>query len=342
MLAHLQCSRCETIHDARRPWRSCRECDGPLLARYRIARGRPSLAQVRGRRPGPWRLAELSPIGGVEPAGLGEGATPLIRGQGLGVAVDLPGLLIKDESRGPTGTVDDRALSASVGRARQLGVGRVSLPPDDRGRPAARAFATLHGLDLIDEDEDGSMPLRDAPWGIEGHKSVAFELVVELGRTPDVIVCPMGRGAVLVGIAKGLQELRDLGWIPTTGCRLVAVQSEACAPIVKAHRKKWEASRPPRKVGTSAAQRLLVPSPELDVLALRALRGSEGTAIAVEERELLDGAQRVRERLGLHASPELGACVAACRELRRKRWLAREELVVLVEPGSPTSTPPAR
>lgn len=333
MLAHLQCSSCDAIHDARKPWRSCGECGGPLLARYRTGRG-PGLQQVRGRRPGQWRLAELSPVGGVEPASLGEGATPLVKGQGLSVAVDLPGLLIKDEARNPTGSVDDRAMAAVVGRARELGVGRVSLAPGDRAWPSAQAFATLHGLDLDDAEEEGSLPVADAPWGVEGLKSIAFELVVELGRAPDVVLCPTGRGALLVGIAKGLQELEDLGWLRPRACRLVAVQTEACAPIVKAHRKKRQASRPPRKVGSSAASRLLVAEPELDALVLRALRGSEGTAIAVAERELAEGAERVRDRLGLQASPELGACVAAVRELRRKRWLSREELVVLVEPGS--------
>jgi len=249
------------------------------------------------------------------------------------VTVDLPGLLIKDESRNPTRSIDDRAAAATIGRARELGVGKVSSPADDRARPAARAFATLHGLDLEDEPGDGCLPLQDAPWGIEGLKSIAFELVTELGRAPDVVVCPTGRGAALVGIAKGLQELEDLGWLRPRSCRLVAVQSEACAPIVKAHRKKREQVRPPPRVGTSAAARLLVPDPPLGSLALRALRGSDGTAVAVAERELLEGADRVLDHLGLSASPELGACVAAVRELRRKRWLGREELVVLIEPG---------
>ena len=336
MLDHLQCSRCEAIHDVRQPWRSCRVCDGPLLARYRTLPGRPTLQEVRARRQGPWRLAELSPLTAPEPVGLGEGNTPLIRGQGLAVAVDLPGLTIKDESRNPTGSVHDRGLSAAIGRARELGVGRVSLDPADRGRRAARAFATLHGLDLLDGPGEGCLPLEDLPWLVEGYKSIAFELVTELGRPPGVIVCPVGRGAVLVGIAKGLQELADLGWITPGATRLVAVQSEACAPIARAFRKNWERSRAPRKVGVSAASRLLVPEPALDELALRALRGSNGAAVEVQERELLDGVERVEQRLGLAASAELGACVAACRELRRKRWLSREELVVLVEPGGGT------
>ena len=335
MLVHLQCSRCEALHDAREPWRRCRDCDGPLLARYRSAPGRPSLREVRGRRPGPWRLSELSPLLGADPPGLGEGDTPLVRGQGLAVALDLPALAIKDESRNPTGAVDDRGMSAVTGRARELGVGRICLAGSDRGRPAAQAFATLHGLDLLHEPDEGCLPLDDVPWVVEGYKSVAFELVVELDRAPAVIVCPVGRGAVLLGIAKGLQELADLGWIRPGATRLVAVQSTACAPIVRAFRKKWERSRPPRKVGTSAATRLLVPEPPLDFLVLRALRSSEGTAIAVDERELLDGAEMVTARLGLRASPELGACVAACRELRRKGWLGREELVVGIEPGAP-------
>jgi threonine synthase len=330
MLDRLTCSVCDVAHDARRPWRACRECGGALLARYRITPGRPGPRDLLRRPTGLHRLAELSPLAEPQPPSLGEGATPLIRGQGLAVALDLPGLLIKDEGANPTGSIEDRARATATARARELGVGTVQLDGDE---VSAAAYLALHGLDRSpDVDDDGVLPLPDAPWGLEGLKTIAFELTLDLGRPPDVLLIPTGRGATLIGLFKGFDELRQLGWI-TTMPRLIAVQSDACAPVVRAVRKRWTGVRAARKPGASAASRLLVPDPPLGDLLLQAIERSGGAAIAVEERELLDGVALAKERLGLSISPEGGAAVAASRELRRKRTIRREETIVLLNPA---------
>src|SRR5262249_22661699 len=83
------------------------------------------------------------------------------------------------------------------------------------------------------------------PYRVEGKKTMGYEIVEQLGwRTPDVIVYPTGGGVGLIGIAKALDELRELGWLAGSMPRLVAVQSTGCAPIVAAFGEGARRARP--------------------------------------------------------------------------------------------------
>src|SRR5436190_3296190 len=73
------------------------------------------------------------------------------------------------------------------------------------------------------------------PYRVEGKKTMGYEIVEQLGwRVPDAILYPTGGGVGLIGIAKALAELRELGWLGDRQPRLVAVQSTGCAPLVRA------------------------------------------------------------------------------------------------------------
>src|SRR5699024_7684895 len=75
------------------------------------------------------------------------------------------------------------------------------------------------------------------PYRIEGKKTMGLEIAEQLSwEMPDVILYPTGGGVGLIGIYKALKELKEIGWVKGELPRLVAVQSEGCAPIVKA----WE------------------------------------------------------------------------------------------------------
>lgn len=373
LLDHLLCGRCEARYRPNKPWRTCNECGGPLLARYRITRGAVRLAQVLGRPPGQNRLAELSPLQAARPPSLGEGATPLLRAEGLGVELDLPNLLIKDEAQNPTGSFKARGMAAAIGRARELGIGQVCLPSAGNAGGAAAAFGALHGLDvhvyvpvstpapILAEcralgahvvtvegtiadaaaalkpvaEAEGWFPLSTLrePYRIEGKKVMGFELLYDLGRLPDVILYPTGGGTGLIGMWKAFDEMEQLGWIGSERPRMVSVQTAGCAPIVRAFKKKQETATPIAKPAMTAAFGLRVPGALGDFLILRALRESSGTAIAVAEEALRAGTRTMATRLGLQGSAEGGACVAAARQLRSAGWMKRDELVVLVNTG---------
>src|SRR5439155_489308 len=105
-------------------------------------------------------------------------------------------------------------------------------------------------------------------------------------RLPDVIVYPTGGGVGLIGMWKAFAELRAIGWLGAKLPRFVAVQSTGCAPIVKAFidgRPESEAWPDPR----TFAAGIRVPKALGDFIVLRALRESQGIAVAVTDEEIV-------------------------------------------------------
>jgi len=172
------------------------------------------------------------------------------------------------------------------------------------------------------------------PYRIEGKKTMGFEIAEQLGwRMPDVIAYPTGGGVGLIGIWKALHELLELGWISGPLPRLVAVQSTGCAPIVRAFEAGAEVSEP--WVGASTvAFGITVPKALGDFLVLQAVRETGGTALAVDDAELLEELRVVGAREGLFLCPEGAAVVAAVRRLRGSGWIGAEEEVVVLNTGA--------
>ena len=125
------------------------------------------------------------------------------------------------------------------------------------------------------------------PYRIEGKKTMGYEIAEQLGwRMPDVIVYPTGGGVGLIGIYKALLELSTLGWVSGPLPRLVSVQATGCAPIVRAFEAGATESEP--WVGArTVAFGITVPKALGDFLVLEAVRATGGTAIAVDDDELL-------------------------------------------------------
>ena len=163
---------------------------------------------------------------------------------------------------------------------------------------------------------------------------MGYEIVEQLGwQVPDVIVYPTGGGVGLIGIHKALGELRDLGWIGDRSPRLVAVQSTGCAPIVRAFDAGERRARPWVDAHTIAFG-ITVPAPIGDELILDALADTGGTAIAVDDAELLADLRTFGADEGLLLCPEGAACLTAARQLRASGWIAAGERVVVLNTGA--------
>jgi len=199
------------------------------------------------------------------------------------------------------------------------------------GQVVARAAPTLGWLDLS--------TLRE-PYRLEGKKTMGLELAEQLDwAMPDVLVYPTGGGTGLLGIHKAAEELAALGWLATGPPRLVAVQPEGCAPVVRAWRDGAETTAPwPDPV--THAPGLRVPSPFAGRQILRAIRATHGLALTVSEREIQE-AQRLLARVeGVWTAPEAAATVAALPALVAQGALTAETRVVLVLTGAGVKTPP--
>jgi threonine synthase len=171
------------------------------------------------------------------------------------------------------------------------------------------------------------------PYRLEGKKTMGYEIVEQLGwRVPDVILYPAGGGVGLIGIHKALLEMQRLGWIDDRLPRLVAVQAEGCAPIVRAFQAGADVSEPFPDARTVAFG-ITVPKALGDFLMLDAVRATEGTAIAVSDEALLAEQRRLAADEGTFICPEGAACMAAASRLRESGFLGADETVVVLNTG---------
>ncbi|REJ74593.1 MAG: threonine synthase [Planctomycetota bacterium] len=179
------------------------------------------------------------------------------------------------------------------------------------------------------------------PFRVEGKKTMGYELAFDLAdlageselRLPDVIFYPTGGGTGLIGMWKAFDEMERLGWIDSRRPRMVAVQAEGCAPVVKAfHEGADHAEMFPN--ARTVASGLRVPAAVGDFLMLRALRESKGTAISVTDEELMEGVGELSRFQGVYACPEGGAVWKAAEKLLAAGWLKPEEQIVLFNTGT--------
>jgi threonine synthase len=203
----------------------------------------------------------------------------------------------------------------------------------DAGRLVGAAVAA--GTDWFDAGT-----LKE-PYRIEGKKTMGFEIAEQLGwRMPDVIIYPTGGGVGLIGIYKALTELVELGWLSGRLPRLVAVQSTGCAPIVRAFEAGASESQMWQNAHTVAFG-ITVPKALGDFLVLEAIYATGGTAVAVEDDDLLADVRLVGRLEGMFLCPEGAATVTAARALRTSGWIAAEDAVVLLNTGTGVLYPDA-
>jgi threonine synthase len=195
----------------------------------------------------------------------------------------------------------------------------------DAARAANEAGAALGWYDVSTLKE---------PYRIEGKKTMAYELAEQMQWDwPDWIVYPTGGGTGMVGMWKAFDELEHLGWVRRgRRPRMVSVQAEGCAPIVRAFENGTENATPWENPAT-VADGLRVPRAIGDFLILRAVRESHGTALAVSDRAMIDGMLELGSAEGISAAPEGGAALAAIRALVAAGTMRASDRVVLFNTG---------
>jgi len=172
------------------------------------------------------------------------------------------------------------------------------------------------------------------PYRIEGKKTMGYELVEQLGwRVPDAIFYPTGGGVGLIGMWKAFDEMEELGWIGSKRPKMIVVQAEGCAPVVRAFERHEQRSEFWPNASTVAAG-LRVPKPLGDFLILDAVRNSGGAAVAVSDTELIDAGIRLAEDEGIFVAPEGAACLPAFEKLLKAGLLTPEDEVVIYNTGS--------
>jgi len=173
------------------------------------------------------------------------------------------------------------------------------------------------------------------PYRVEGKKVMGYELAESFDwNLLDVIIYPTGGGTGLVGMWKAFDELEALGWLENTKRpRMVSVQADGCAPVVKAFQEGasfcdfWINAQ-------TIASGLRVPKSFADHLILQDIYESQGTAVAVSDQAILDSQRQLATMEGIFAAPEGAATLAALKELIKQGWVHPEERIVLFNTGS--------
>jgi threonine synthase len=320
-----------------------------------------------------WRYAELLPLSDfASRIDLGEGATPLVRATALAPPSPQVDLWIKDESTNPTGSFKARGLALAVNRARELGAPGVELASAGNAALALAAYAAAANLPArlaMPDDTPASIPARcrehgaevllgpgtlveaaklltaddrgywnlstlREPYRAEGKKTMGLELAEQFHwDLPDWIVYPLGGGTGIVGMAKAFDELERLGLIASRRPRFAAVQMAGCAPIVRAFANHEDHAAPWENPQTHVWG-LRVPKAIGDFLVLRALRATDGRALAVDESRIPQVTARAA-RAGLRVGPEGAAALAAVEDLAASGAFSPGERVVVFQTGSP-------
>lgn len=172
------------------------------------------------------------------------------------------------------------------------------------------------------------------PYRIEGKKTMGLEIAEQFGwELPDVILYPTGGGVGIIGIWKALKELKEIGLVEGPLPRLVAVQAEGCAPIVKAYEegKKESAFFENSK---TVAFGINVPKALGDFLVLQAIEETEGCAKAVSDEQILSALGELAREEGTFICPEGAAIYAAAKQLREEGWIREKDRVVLLNTGA--------
>ena len=299
---------------------------------------------------------------------LGEGDTPLIHASRLGEKMGIPNLYLKNDTVLPTGSLKDRSNSVGISVAREWGVKTAAVMSTGNAAASVAAYAAAAGIESIVMVPKGTAPskivqaraygarvlvidgnfdnevaklykaalsefgwydcLSSNPYRDEGKKSYAYEMVDQMdGRVPDWVIHPTAGGTGIYAMWKGYKELLSLGWIERAP-KLVAAQSEAAAPIVAAFEKgstKVEAVLARETI----AESIQVGNPvSLGWRALASLRESGGTAVALSDREILEGQVVLARVAGVFAEPAAATSVAAAKKLRERGVIDRDDTVV--------------
>jgi len=283
-------------------------------------------------------------------------------------------LMIKDEGQNPTQSFKARGMTAAITMANELGVKKVAVPSAGNAAGAMAAYAAKAGMEafifmpadtpranVVECEQTGAnVTLIDGlitdcgkivaerkeaegwfdvstlkePYRVEGKKTMGYELAEQLHwQLPDVILYPTGGGTGLIGMWKAFDEMEQMGWIGSKRPRMITVQSSTCAPIVRAF-EQGDRFADEFENASTVASGLRVPKAIGDFLILDALRASGGTAVAVDDAELVAAVREIGAATGLFVAPEGAACLPALRKLIDRGEVYGGESVLMFNTGS--------
>ncbi len=378
----LKCVKCKTRYDPEKLWSLCEKCGGILDPKYDLTIASESNYPNRQQLPnvfGVWKWLTFLPIThSLSRVTAGEGSTPLHHAKNLGKRFKLNHLLVKDETRNPTGCFKDRGAVVTASKLNQHHITDAVIASEGNASISLALYSQLANFQchayvpqtisptkkqllqtlgaetkiiqetLSDAGKAASTEASDkhwynastfiTPYRHDGKGTMAWEILEQLGwKVPDAVVYPVGGGVGLVGMWKAFKYAKELDWSDKTP-RMIGVQPEGCAPIMRAFdegREDVDAWPQPATI----ANGLLVPKPIGGALTLQAIRESRGSVLAVSEASIRASIHDTMREEGLLLEPSAAAAFAALPTLRDSGVLDATDTTVVIATGSGLKTP---
>ena len=292
----------------------------------------------------------------------------------MGKILGLKDLFFKDETQNPTNSFKDRAAALLISHARSRNYKKVVCASNGNQGASIAAYASLEGIKCVNiipkeidigkyaqiiaynsktitfgeiVDDSIKEALKSQynefyqctpefnPLTLEAQKTISFELYNQLEKI-DSIIIPMGSGGLLISIWKGFLELKNAGLINSIP-KLIGVQPQVSSPIVDKINNITE--KKDQSILTTIAKGILVKNPLYQNLAIKAIKETNGTALAISENLMLTSAEDLARTEGLFAEPSSALTVAGLTILMQQEILSPEDTVVCLITGSGLKTP---
>ena len=190
-----------------------------------------------------------------------------------------------------------------------------------------------------DSNGYGIVNINMRPYYVEGSKTLAFEVLEQLNWTvPDVLVIPVGSGAMLNAICKGFEEIMNLGLISDiSNLRIIAAQPNGCAPIVDAYKNRSNEVIPVEKPNT-VAKSLAIGDPGDGLYVLKRLRQYNGIGEKVTDSEIKNAILLLAKSEGIFTEPAGGVAVGVLKKLIEENKIDKDENIVCYVTGNGLKT----
>ena len=197
-------------------------------------------------------------------------------------------------------------------------------------------------LEVADETGWGFVNINLRPFYAEGSKTLAYEIAESLGwRSPDVVVAPIASGAMFTRVARGFEELAELGLIERRPIRFVGGQAAGCAPVATAFAAGTDVIEPVREPDT-IVRSLAIGNPADGRYAVELARDSGGSVEAIEDAETAAAIREVARLEGIYPETAGGVTLGAVAAARRRGVIGDGDEVVALLTGNGLKTPDAR